>query len=64
LQYDRTLIYRFAPDWSGIVAAESVQHSRWSLMDRVVRDICFEACWIEPYQAGRYAAVTDTQTAD
>lgn len=64
LQCDRVLLYHFAADWSGLVVAESVLNPQWSLMDRVVRDTCFEASWIDPYRMGRYAAIADTRTAN
>ncbi|MEI6064949.1 MAG: GAF domain-containing protein, partial [Pseudanabaena sp. ELA748] len=61
---DRVLLYRFAPDWSGQVVVESVSEPRWSLLDRVVRDTCFEACWLEPYHEGKHAAIADVAAAN
>ena len=61
---DRVLLYQFAPDWGGQVVVESVSELRWSLLDRVVRDTCFEACWIEHYQEGKYAAIADVANAN
>lgn len=61
---DRVLLYQFAPDWSGRVVVESVSEPRWSLLDRVVRDTCFEACWLEPYHEGKHAAIADVAAAN
>jgi len=61
---DRVLLYQFEPDWSGQVVVESVSEPRWSLLDRVVRDTCFEACWLEPYHEGKYAVIADVATAN
>lgn len=61
---DRVLLYQFTPDWSGQVVVESVSEPRWSLLDRVVRDTCFEDCWLKPYHEGKYAAISDVNTAN
>ncbi|PZO43766.1 MAG: PleD-like protein [Pseudanabaena frigida] len=61
---DRVLLYQFSPDWGGQVVVESVSEPRWSLLDRVVRDTCFEACWIEHYQEGKYASISNVATAN
>ncbi|HSM80367.1 MAG TPA: GAF domain-containing protein, partial [Nodosilinea sp.] len=61
---DRVLFYQFGPDWSGHVVVESVSEPRWSLVDRVVHDPCFEASWLEPYQEQRYFAIENVATAN
>lgn len=64
LQTDRVLVYCFDPDHSGIVVAEALSQPQWSILNRVVRDPCFEASWLEPYTEQRYFAVEDiTQAA-
>ncbi|MEY3297929.1 MAG: phytochrome-like protein cph2, partial [Cyanobacteriota bacterium] len=60
---NRVLIYRFDPDWSGQVVAESVSDPQWSVIDQVIHDPCFEASWLEPYHHQRYFAVEDIAKA-
>jgi len=64
LKCDRVLIYKFDQDWSGQVLVEAVSSPQWTLLNRVVRDTCFEACWLAPYQENRYAAIADVATAN
>ncbi|NJL53589.1 MAG: GAF domain-containing protein [Hydrococcus sp. SU_1_0] len=59
LNCDRVLIYRFEPDWSGLVMVESVNNEAWSIMGRVIADPCFQQDWLEPYRQGRVASTTD-----
>ncbi|MDX2099200.1 MAG: PAS domain S-box protein [Leptolyngbyaceae cyanobacterium bins.59] len=65
LQADRVLVYRFNPDWSGVVTAESVGELWQPLLGRVITDACFtvEDC-ITPYIHGRIQNTPDLQTAD
>ncbi|MGL5836469.1 MAG: ATP-binding protein [Waterburya sp.] len=64
LNSDRVLIYRFNPDWSGLVMVESVNHQAWSIMGRVIADPCFEQTWLEPYRHGRVASIEDVYAND
>ncbi len=59
LNSDRVFIYRFREDWSGVVMVESVNDSRWSIVDRVIADPCFKEAWIEPFRNGRVTSVED-----
>jgi PAS domain S-box-containing protein len=69
LQTDRVIAYRFEPDWSGIVVAESVLHEGNSLLGRVLTDPYFGEAMVEPYKNGRiqvtddiYVGLTDCHT--
>jgi light-regulated signal transduction histidine kinase (bacteriophytochrome) len=64
LNSDRVLIYRFNPDWSGLVMVESVNNVAWSIMGRVIADPCFEQTWLEPYRHGRVASTEDIYAND
>lgn len=64
LNSDRVLIYRFNPDWSGLVMVESVNHQAWSIMGRVIADPCFQQTWLEPYRHGRVASTEDIYAND
>lgn len=59
LNADRVFIYRFTKDWSGVVMVESVNDSRWSMINRVIADPCFQQAWLEPYRNGRVASIED-----
>ena len=64
LQTDRVFIYRFEPDWSGIVAVESVASSWSPIQGTRVKDSFFlEATGREFYKQGRIQAIADIYTA-
>ncbi len=58
LNTDRVIAYKFEPDWSGVVVAESVTQSCNSLLGRVLIDPYFGEAMVEPYKNGRIQ-VTD-----
>ena len=59
LNADRVFIYRFNEDLSGVVVVESVQEQKWSMINRVIADPCFQEKWVEPYRNGRIASIED-----
>jgi PAS domain S-box-containing protein len=61
---DRALVYRFAPNGSGVVVVEAVSAPPWSLLSRVVHTAWVESNWLEPYHAEGYCAVEDVSTAN
>ncbi|MBE9048768.1 CBS domain-containing protein, partial [Pleurocapsales cyanobacterium LEGE 10410] len=61
---DRVLIYRFEPDGCGMAIVEAVSNPQWSIIDRVIRDSCFEQAWVEPYRQGHIFAVADLDRAN
>jgi two-component system cell cycle sensor histidine kinase/response regulator CckA len=65
LSADRVLIYRFEPDWSGVVAVESVVPGCLSLQGTRITDTFFrEASNREIYIQDGVQAVTDIHTAN
>lgn len=62
LQTDRVLIYRFNPDWSGVIAVESVQEPWIAVLGTSLRDPCFEGELVEAYR--RYGRVQITSDID
>ena len=58
LNTDRVIAYRFDPDWSGVVVAESVASEWNSLLGRTISDPHFQENMVEPYRNGRIQ-VTD-----
>jgi PAS domain S-box-containing protein len=64
LQTDRTVIYRFEPDWSGIVVVESVAKNRMSLRNLNVDDPCFGEKFVALYQQGWIRAIEDIYNSD
>ncbi|MEO0836299.1 MAG: PAS domain-containing protein, partial [Cyanobacteria bacterium J06642_3] len=61
IEADRVLIYRFEPDGCGIVTTEAVSKQQWSILNQVVKDDCFEAGWIKPYQQGYVYSLADIE---
>jgi PAS domain S-box-containing protein len=64
LQTDRTVIYRFNPDWSGVVVTESVAEHRISLRDLNLDDPCFGEKFVDLYQQGWIRSVEDIYSSD
>lgn len=60
LQVDRALVYRFQPDWSGIVIAESVSAPHLTLQGQQIPDPCLGNYWHALYLTGRVSMVEDT----
>jgi PAS domain S-box-containing protein len=60
---DRVLIFRFHPDWSGTVIAESVGAEWRATLSATLADPCLERTYIRQYQQGRVFAVANIYTA-
>ncbi len=56
LQTDRVLVYRFEPDWSGIMVAESVVAPYQNLINSKIKH-CLTAKEIEQYTQGRIKVI-------
>ncbi len=63
LQTDRVLVYRFLPDWSGVMAVESVADRWQAVLGSTLHDPCFAAEYIERYRQGRIQVVDDIYAA-
>ena len=59
LQTERVIIFRFHPDWSGTVVAESVTTGWTSILESKITDPCFGEHYVEPYCQGRVSTVAD-----
>ncbi len=64
LQVDRTLIFQFQPDGSGMVVAESVAEPAFSLLNRVFEGACFQKSHAQAYLEGRVLAIADIDRAE
>ncbi len=64
LEVDRVIIYRFNPDWSGIVKVESVNDPKWSILSNTITDPCFKESWLTQYNQGRLKAIDDIYDSD
>ena len=64
LQTDRTVIYRFNPDWSGLVVVESVAKNRISIRGFNNLDPCFRDGFVTIYQQGCIRAIEDIYSED
>ena len=62
LQTDRVLIYRFNPNWSGVVAVESVSADWSTVLGTTIHDPCFGKNYIEKYQQGHVGVVENVDT--
>jgi signal transduction histidine kinase/DNA-binding response OmpR family regulator len=62
LQVDRVLIYRFEPDWSGMVVVESVASREHSIIGKTFIDHCFQEGFVEQYRQGRIQNLEDIYT--
>jgi len=63
LQTDRVLIYRFNPDWSGMVAVESVTPEWNPVLGTTISDPCFGKFYTEKYQQGRVSVIENVHKA-
>jgi PAS domain S-box-containing protein len=61
---DRVMIYRFEPDWSGVVEVESVEPQWISSLGQVVQDTCFQNSGWQTYQHGRVCSIDDIDAVD
>lgn len=64
LQTDRVFVYRFEPDWSGVVTVESVAPNYPSVLNVKVEDTFFQdAANRDSYRRGRIQVTEDIYTA-
>lgn len=63
LQTDRVIIYRFKPDWSGVVAVESVAPEWMPILYSTIDEPCFRTAYVSQYQQGRVRAIEDIYAA-
>ena len=63
LQTDRVFIYRFEPDWSGIVVAESVGADWKPILGSKLKDPTFAEDYVQAYKQGRIQATADIYAA-
>lgn len=64
LETDRVLIYRFEPDWSGVIVVESVQHKSQSVVEFKIEDPCFAAEHIDNYRQGKIHVIDNVLVAN
>lgn len=63
LKADRVIVYRFNPDWSGTMIAESVGRGWPPSLGAQINDTCFKDRYVIPYQKGRIRATNDIYNA-
>ena len=64
LNLDRVLVYRFEPDWSGIIVAESVVFPWKAIFGEQIKDPCLQNNLLTDYLNGRVQIVQDIYTAN
>ncbi|MEA5599720.1 EAL domain-containing protein [Nostoc sp. UHCC 0252] len=62
-EVDRVVIYRFEPDWSGLVAVESLAEECMSILGFHVMDKCFQPTRAVYFQQGNTRAIEDVENA-
>lgn len=62
-EVDRVVIYQFKPDWSGLVAVESLAEECISILGFHIMDTCFQSTRAAYYQQGNTRAIEDIETA-
>ena len=63
LQVERVFLFRFEPDWSGVVVVEDCAAGCRPLQGQRVYDECFAEQWVSAYTQGRVQAVGDVEQA-
>ncbi|MBE9123377.1 response regulator [Tychonema sp. LEGE 07199] len=63
LSTDRTVIYRFNPDWSGFIAVESVAMGVMPIQGIDINDPCFRTDYVAVYEQGHIRAIDNIYTA-
>ncbi len=63
LSTDRTVIYRFNPDWSGFIAVESVAVGTMPILGIDINDTCFQEYYVSIYEQGHIRAIDNIYTA-
>ncbi|MEG5016861.1 MULTISPECIES: GAF domain-containing protein [unclassified Microcoleus] len=63
LSTDRTIIYRFNPDWSGFIAVESVSVGTMPILGIDINDPCFREHYVSVYEQGHLRAIDNIYTA-
>ena len=63
LACDRLLVYRFQPDWDGVVIVESVGSEWMSMLANYIYDDWFAENCVQQYQQGRIFVIEDIFTA-
>ncbi len=59
LQVERVFIYKFEPDWSGVVVVESVAMKWKPILGSKLKDPTFAQSYVQLYKEGRIQATTD-----
>lgn len=63
LSADRTVIYRFNPDWTGFISHESVAGNFTRALTNKIEDACISPELIKAYEEGRIVATDDVFNA-
>lgn len=61
---DRVLIFRFRPDWSGTIIAESVGAEWNAVLATTLDDPCLATTWVKQYQQGQVTMIPDLHRSD
>ncbi|MFB2922580.1 PAS domain S-box protein [Aerosakkonema funiforme] len=59
LQCDRTIVFQFAPGWSGQIVVESVKAGCMALLPLQIHDPCIGEQYVEPFKKGLITVKSD-----
>lgn len=64
LKCDRVVVYSLESDSMCRITAEAVTPGYAQILNRTIRDVCFESGYIEKYQKGRIKSISDVGTSN
>lgn len=64
LETDRVVIYRFKPDWNGVVTVEARRPDIPAILYTYIEEPCFRSNYVNDYQAGRVRAIDNIDLED
>ena len=64
LECDRVVVYSMEPDSRCRITAEAVTLGYAQILNRSIKDVCFESGYIEKYQKGRIRSISDVRTSN
>lgn len=64
LQADRVVVYRFQPDWDGLIVVESVDDRYTSALGTTIQDTCFIQGGWQAYAQGSIHSIHNVEQAD
>ena len=64
LRTDRVLVFRFEPNWQGVVEAESVAAGWSATLGMTIQDACLGDLYVLNYKQGRVSMISDVKSTE